>query len=108
MTKNKTQEDKIEKSESTKEVANKDTQNTAESNQNSDIAQAIAEGFKRSKEDSFELRADEGVENRFSLVKNKNGEVMLRDNTDGTLSKLQLESIEEKEASIQDQEVTEL
>ena len=89
-------------------VANKDAQKTAESNQGSEIAQAIAEGFKRSKEDSFELRADEGVENRFSLVKNKNGEVMLRDNTDGTLSKLQLESIEEKEASIQDQEVTEL
>lgn len=77
-------------------------------NEGSDIAQAIAEGFKRSKEDSFELRADEGVENRFSLVKNKNGEVMLRDNADGTLSKLQLESIEEKEASIQDQDVTEL
>ena len=108
MTKNETQEDNVEKSESTKEVANKDTQNTAESSQGSDIAQAIAEGFKRSKEDSFELRADEGVENRFSLVENKNGEVMLRDNTDGTLSKLQLESIEEKEASIQDQEVTEL
>ena len=89
-------------------VATKDAQKTAESNQGSEIAQAIAEGFKRSKEDSFELRADEGVENRFSLVKNKNGEVMLRDNTDGTLSKLQLESIEEKEASIQDQEVTEL
>ena len=77
-------------------------------NEGSDIAQAIAEGFKRSKEDSFELRADEGVENRFSLVKNKNGEVMLRDNAEGTLSKLQLESIEEKEASIQDQDVTEL
>ena len=77
-------------------------------NESSDIAQAIAEGFKRSKEDSFELRADEGVENRFSLVKNKDGEVMLRDNTEGTLSKLQRESIEEKEASIQDQDVTEL
>ena len=89
-------------------VDNKDEQKSAEANQSSEIAQAIAEGFKRSKEDSFELRADEGVENRFSLVKNKSGEVMLRDNTDGTLSKLQLESIEEKEASIQDQEVTEL
>ena len=94
--------------EDAQEVVNKDAQKSAEANQGSDIAQAIAEGFKRSKEDSFELRADEGVENRFSLVENKNGEVMLRDNTDGTLSKLQLESIEEKEASIQDQEVTEL
>lgn len=91
-----------------KEVVNKDAQKSVEANQGSDIAQAIAEGFKRSKEDSFELRADEGVENRFSLVKNKDGEVMLRDNSDGTLSKLQLESIEEKEASIQDQDVTEL
>ena len=89
-------------------VDNKDEQKSSEANQSSEIAQAIAEGFKRSKEDSFELRADEGVENRFSLVKNKSGEVMLRDNTDGTLSKLQLESIEEKEASIQDQEVTEM
>ena len=94
--------------EDAQEVVNEDAQKSVEANQGSDIAQAIAEGFKRSKEDSFELRADEGVENRFSLVENKNGEVMLRDNTDGTLSKLQLESIEEKEASIQDQEVTEL
>lgn len=73
-----------------------------------DIATAIAEGFKQSKSDHFVLEADAGVEPRFSLVKNAQGEVLLRDNGDKSLSKIQLESIEEKEASIQNQEVTEL
>ena len=77
-------------------------------NEGSDIAAALVKGLKDAKGGNFELSADEGVDPRFTLVRNKNGEVMLRDNTDGTLSKIQLESIEEKEASIQDQEVTEL
>lgn len=71
----------------------------------SDIASAIAKGFKQSKEDSFVLTPDTGVEPRFAVVKNKEGEVMLRENGTGHLSKVQLESLEEKESSIQGQEV---
>ena len=71
----------------------------------SEIASAIAKGFKQSKEESFTLVAEEGIEPRFTVVKNKSGEVMLRENETGHLSKVQLESIEEKEASIQGQEV---
>jgi hypothetical protein len=74
----------------------------------SDIATAIAQGFKQSKEDSFVLTPDDGIEPRFAVVKNKQGEVMIRENETGHLSKIQLESIEEKEASIQGQEVEEL
>lgn len=100
--------DRVENAPSPKEGAQGDAARTAEVNGNADIAQAIAEGFKRSKDDNFELTADAGVEPRFSLVKNKQGEVLLRENETGTLSKIQLESLEEKEASIQNQEVEEL
>lgn len=77
-------------------------------NANADIATAIAEGFKRSKDDTFVLVPEVGIDHRFSVVKNQNGEVMLRENESGTLSKVQLESIEEKEASIQGQDVEEV
>lgn len=100
--------DKEEKAPTPNESGLTDAQRTAETNRSSDVAAAIAEGFKRSKDDSFELSADAGVDPRFSLVKNKQGEVMLRENETGHLSKIQLESLEEKEASIQDQEVSEL
>ncbi len=91
------------------EAAEADAERTVETNQSSEIATAIAEGFKRSKGDHFTLEADPGVDHRFSLVKNKQtGEVMIRENETGTLSKIQLESIEEKEASIQNTEVEEL
>lgn len=87
---------------STKErVENSETPN--------EIAAAIAEGFKRSKEDQFTLEADPGVDPRFTLVKNKEtGEVMIRENETGTLSKVQLLSIEEKEADVQNTKVEEL
>lgn len=75
---------------------------------NSDIASAIAEGFKRSKEDSFTLVAEEGIDPRFTIVKNKSGDVMIRENETGHLSNIQLLSLEEKEASIQNQDVEEL
>jgi len=81
---------------------------TPAANAGADIARAITEGLKEAKNDNFRLEEDKGVEHRFSLVKNKQGEVMLRENATGHLSKLQLESIEEKEASIQGQEVEEL
>lgn len=101
-------EKRIEKADVPTEAAHKDAAKTAETNQSSDIAAAIKDGFKSSKDDSFELQADAGVEHRFSLVKNKDGDVMLRENETGHLSRLQLQSIEEKEASIQGQEVEEL
>lgn len=73
-----------------------------------EIASAIAEGFKKSKEDSFALQPEEGIDHRFTVVKSKSGEVMLRENETGHLSKVQLLSLEEKEASIQGQEVEEV
>lgn len=74
-----------------------------------EIASAIAEGFKKSKEDQFALQPEVGIDHRFTVVKNsKTGEVMLRENETGHLSKVQLLSLEEKEASIQGQEVEEL
>lgn len=91
------------------EGAANDAQRSAETNQGSEIATAIAEGFKRSKDDHFVLEADPGVNPRFTLVKNKEtGEVMIRENETGTLSKVQLLSIEEKEADVQNTQVEEL
>lgn len=81
---------------------------SAAASQGSEIASAIAQGLKGATEKNFELKPDEGVDHRFSVVRNKQGEVMLRENETGTLSKIQLESIEEKEASIQGQEVEEV
>lgn len=97
-----------EKAQDHRDASKDDAAKTAQVNQGSDIAQAISEGFNNSKKDSFKLESDTGVESRFTLVKNKDGDVMLRENETGTLSKLQLQSIEEKEASIQGQEVEEL
>jgi len=91
------------------ESAATDAERTAGTNQGSEIATAIAEGFKRSKDDSFTLQEDPGIEHRFTLVKNKQtGEVMIRENETGTLSKIQLLSLEEKEADVQTTEVEEL
>lgn len=72
------------------------------------IATAIAEGLKTVVgEKKFVIAADDSVIPRFAVVKNKDGEVMIRETATGHLSKVQLESIEEKEASIQNQEVSE-
>lgn len=81
---------------------------TPAQNAGSDIAAAITQGLKGATEKNFTLQPDTGVEPRFSVVKNKQGEVMVRENENGVLSKVQLESIEEKEASIQGQEVEEV
>lgn len=99
-----------EKSETPNETGKNDAAKTVEVNQGSDIAAAIVEGLKSSKEDkSIKITADENVEPRFSLVRNKQtGEVLVRENETRILSKVQLESLEEKEASLQDTEVEEL
>lgn len=100
--------DRVENAQEPQEAAQEDAAKTAQTNQGADIAAAIKEGLKASSDDNFKLEADAGVDPRFTLVRNKQGEVMIRENETGTLSKIQLESIEEKEASIQNQEVTEI
>ena len=91
------------------ELGEADAERTVATNQGSEIAQAIVDGLKASKDDNFELQAEPGVEHRFTLVKNKQtGEVMVRENETGTLSKVQLLSLEEKEADVQKTEVEEL
>ena len=73
------------------------------------MAGAIVEGIKSANQKNFELNADEGIKHRFSVVKDKKtGEVLLRDNETQKLSALQLESLEEKEANLQDREVEEV
>ena len=82
---------------------------TPAQSEGSAIAAAIAEGMKSLKEDkSIKIVADEGVEHRFSLVKNNQGQVLVRENETGRLSEIQLKSIEEKQASRQNQEVSEV
>lgn len=101
--------DREKNAEAPKETAQNDAQKTTEVNQGSEIAAAIADGFKRSKDDSFVLEEEPGIEHRFSLVRNKStGDVMLRENETGALSNIQLLSIEEKEADVQSAEVEEL
>lgn len=92
----------------TNKAANTDAEKTVETNQGADIAAALVQGLKDAKGGNFQLKPDEGVEPRFTLVKNRGGEVLVRENETGHLSQIQLKSIEEKEASIQGQEVTEL
>lgn len=75
----------------------------------SEIARAIAEGLKTVVgQKNFVIAADKSVDPRFTVVKNKQGEVFVRENATNRLSKVQLQSLEEKESSIQGQEVTEV
>jgi hypothetical protein len=102
-------EDRVEAAKAPKATAKEDAGNTVATNQGGDIAAAITAGLKNVKGDNFELMADEGVEPRFSVVRNKaTGETMIRENETKVLSKVQLKSIEEQEASIQDQDVEEV
>ncbi len=75
----------------------------------SEIASAIVEGLKNAGDKKrIKFASDRGVQHRFSVVKNKQGEIFVRENATQTLSRVQLESLEEKEASIQGQEVEDL
>lgn len=101
--------DRESEAPSPNEAAATDAGHTTATNQGNEIAAAIADGFRRSKDDSFALQEEPGVDHRFTLVKNKQtGEVMIRENETGTLSKIQLLSLEEKEADVQATEVEEL
>lgn len=77
------------------------------SNPGADIAAAITQGLKDAKgEKKIKITIDKSVKSRFGVVRSKRtGEIMLRENETGVLSKVQLESLEEKEASIQNEEV---
>ncbi len=75
----------------------------------SEIAAAISQGLQASRDEKkIVISSDNSVTPRFNIVKNAQGEVLLRENETGVLSKVQLESLEEKEASIQGQEVEEV
>lgn len=75
----------------------------------SEIAKAISDGLaKATGKKGFEVIVDDSVDHRFSVVKNAEGEVLVRENETGVLSKVQLKSLEEKEASLQGQKVTEV
>ena len=75
----------------------------------SEIAQAISEGLaKATGKKGFEVTVDDSVDHRFSVVKNAEGEVMVRENETGVLSKVQRKILEEKEASLQGQKVEEV
>ena len=80
---------------------------SAEASQGSEIAQAITQGMKEKKKgNTIKITVDKSVISRFGVVRSKRtGEIMLRENETGVLSKVQLESLEEKEASIQGEEV---
>ncbi len=104
---NLSREEREEKAETPKETATADAARSAEANQGSEIAQAISQGLKDAKGDkTIKITVDKSVNSRFGVVRSKRtGEVMLRENETGVLSKVQLESLEEKEASIQGEEV---
>lgn len=76
----------------------------------SEIASAIAKGMENvGKSRPIKITADKSVRSIFAVVRSKTtGDVMLRENSSGVLSKVQLQSLEEQEASMQDEEVEEI
>lgn len=82
----------------------------APKSEGSEIASAIREGLSAGKEDKrIKITTDKRVRSQFTMVRNKQtGEIMLRENATGVLSKVQLKSIEEKERDLQKQEIEEI
>ena len=76
----------------------------------SEIASAIAKGMENvGKGRPIKISADKSVQSVFSVVRSKTtGEVMIRENSTGVLSKVQLKSLEEQEASMQGEEVEDI
>lgn len=106
----KTTKARLDETPTPNDAAKADAERTAGTNQGSEIAAAITQGLRDAKGGkAIKISSDKSVVARFSVVRSKQtGEVMLRENETGVLSKIQLESIEEKEASIQGQEVEEV
>lgn len=70
------------------------------------MATAIRESS--ASEKNWAIKSDSKVKSRFTVVRSKDtGEVMLRENANNHLSKIQTKSLEEKDADIQGTEVTE-
>ena len=76
----------------------------------SQIAEAIAKGMENvGKGRPIKISADKSVQSVFSVVRSRaTGEVMIRENATGVLSKVQLKSLEEQEASMQNEEVEDI
>ena len=73
----------------------------------SELASVLREAISGSK--NFQITVDKNVKSRFSLVRdNETGEIMLRDNDEGTLSEIQRKSLEEKKADLLAREYEEL
>lgn len=89
------------------------TGKNAEVNQGEAIANALREGLSSvaessKKDEKFIVGSDPNVRHRFSVVRNKDGEVFVRDNEENSISAVQIQSLEEKDASVQNQDVEEL
>jgi hypothetical protein len=76
----------------------------------SEIAQAITKGMENvGKSRPIKITADKSVQSIFAVVRSKTtGELMIRENSTGVLSKIQLRSLEEQEASMQNEEVEDI
>ena len=75
------------------------------------MGEAMASAIRESSasEKNWVIKADSNINSRFTVVRDKaTGEVMLRENANGHLSKIQLKSLEEKDADIQGAEVEEV
>lgn len=69
--------------------------------------QAIAEAQNAGK--NFKIETDDNIQHRFSVVRDKaTGTIMTRENDNGKLTPVQLSSLEEKQAEIQNAEVEEV
>lgn len=106
-------EKREEKAEEPKAAAKNDAAKTAEVNHDSNIADAIIKGMQGisesgQKKDKFQFSSDRAVQHRFSVVRNKEGKVFIRENAVNVISPVQTESLEEKDAAVQSQEVEEL
>lgn len=98
---------KVETKVEEKEIPAPATPATPATGEASELASVLREAISGSK--NFQIAVDENVKSRFSLVKdNETGEIMLRDNDEGTLSEIQMKSLEEKKADLLAREYEEL
>lgn len=98
---------KVETKVEEKEMPAPATPATPATGEASELASVLREAISGSK--NFQIAVDENVKSRFSLVKdNETGEIMLRDNDEGTLSEIQMKSLEEKKADLLAREYEEL
>lgn len=98
-----------DKAETPNETAKNDATKTTEVNQGSEIAQAIRDGLAGQKDEkNIVISTDDSVTPRFTVGLGANGEPLIRENETGVISQVQLKSLEEKEADLQNAEFNEL